>query len=181
MIQGTKKLNLNKKQVCHIYDCGIIETVFDYKSFLTNNLINFNLQLKNWNKNASRVNTRIKNQNSIEFKIDNYIKKKEHGTTRINKCLNDLFGARIILKGYYTFEEIKQYINVCFPKLKCIASIKQEYKAMHIYFKEDNYTFPWELQIWLEQDEKNNLISHAKYKEDYAQWEKRAKEETFNG
>ena len=52
---------------------------------------------------------------------------------------------------------------------------------MHIYFKEDNYTFPWELQIWLEQDEKNNLISHAKYKEDYAQWEKRAKEETFNG
>lgn len=174
-----KAINLKKKQVCQIYQNGIVELVFDYKAFLTNNLLYFNLHLKNWNKNSSRVNTRIKNQNSIEYKIDNYLKKDEKGTTRVNKCLNDIFGVRIILNQEYSYNEIEQYVHKEFPHLKCLNASKLEYIAIHVYFSEDSYSFPWELQIWLSKDEKNNLISHAKYKEAYAQWEKQAKEGTL--
>ena len=171
-----KKYNLAKKQVRQIYECGLIQTIKDYKAFLTDNLISFNLELISWSASGVKINTRIKNQNSIEYKIQNYIKNNENGTTRVNKCLNDLFGARIILKNNYSIAEIRDFVKEKFPDLKCIDSKKQEYTAVHIYFKSTNYTFQWELQVWTEYNEKNNLKSHKKYKEEYALWEKRAKE-----
>ena len=70
----------------------------------------------------------------------------------INKCFNDLFGVRIIFNYDFSFDDI----NNVFEKiksdydinLKCIDSSKKDYVATHIYFKIDNYNFPWELQIW---------------------------------
>ena len=34
-----------------------------------------------------------------------------------------------------------QLINTTYDNLKCIDSSKNEYKATHIYFRKDNYTF----------------------------------------
>lgn len=36
---------------------------------------------------------------------------------------------------------------------------------------EDNYDFPWELQIWNPEDEQSNKKSHEKYKQGYTTWE----------
>lgn len=56
-----------------------------------------------------------------------------------------------------------------------LDSSKQDYRAIHLYFKKDNYSFPWELQIWNECDSERNLISHKKYKQEYTAWEKKNK------
>ena len=63
-----------------------------------------------------------------------------------------------------------------YSDLKCINSSKDEYNATHIYFKKDNYTFQWELQVWNKVDEANNINSHERYKQDYVKWENENKE-----
>ena len=117
----------------------------------------------------------VKNRNSIEYKIKNYIENHENGKITINKCLNDLFGIRIICKDQIDFSQINHLVKEKYDKLKCIDSSKIEYKATHIYFKQSNFEFQWELQIWNEDDEINNIRSHEKYKQDYVRWEKENK------
>ena len=73
------------------------------------------------------------------------------------------------------YEQIKEFINQKYNKLKCIYSLRQEYKATHIYFKQDNFNFQWELQVWNKENEINNITSHEKYKQDYIKWEKENK------
>lgn len=120
-----------------------------------------------------KINTRVKTQNSIEFKTKNYSENHENGKVPINKCFNDLFGIRIILEQNLKHKDIQSFIKEKHKDLKCIDSSKKEgnYKATHVYFSTNNYTFPWELQIWNKADEENNLKSHEKYKQDYVKWE----------
>ena len=60
--------------------------------------------------------------------------------------------------------------------LKCIDSSKDVgYIATHIYFKKDNYSFPWELQIWDKTHENSNIMLHEQYKQDYIKWEEENK------
>lgn len=133
------------------------------------------MDFKQFNTDIAKVNIRAKLRNSIEFKIKNYILNHENGEIPINKCLNDLFGIRIICKKEISNAQINELIRNKFPNLKCIDSSKKDYKATHIYFKKDNFSFPWELQIWNEINEKNNIYSHEKYKQDYVRWEKESK------
>lgn len=70
---------------------------------------------------------------------------------------------------------LKEHLTKKYPFLKVIDSSKLTYKAIHVYFKVDNYSFPWELQIWNKNDEMNNIYSHQKYKQDYVRWEKESK------
>ena len=42
---------------------------------------------------------------------------------------------------------------------------KDGYKAIHVYFKnQNNVYFPWELQIWDEKDKKQNIQAHRSQK-----------------
>lgn len=86
-----------------------------------------------------------------------------------------MFGIRIIFAEEITNNQITNLIQNKFKDLKCIDSSKQEYKATHIYFKQDNFNFQWELQVWNKIDEINNINSHEKYKQDYVKWEKENK------
>lgn len=47
-----------------------------------------------------------------------------------------------------------------------------DYIASHIYIMSVNQLFPWELQIWKKVNERSNLDSHKKYKQEYITWEK---------
>jgi hypothetical protein len=170
-------INMASHYVNQIISLNLIDNILLYTSFLNDNLCEFNLSFGKWDKNNSSVSTRVKARNSILYKIDNYNKNHENGLIPINKCLNDLFGIRIILKDEYTYSEIDEYIKEHYPKLKCIKADKMEYVATHIYFKYDNYTFQWELQVWSKSREQTNKNSHSKYKQDYVLWEERTKEE----
>ena len=128
------------------------------------------------------VTARVKAKNSIEYKLKNYMTDKhEHGKIPVNKCLNDLFGVRIFLEDRLEYSEINQFVQETYKgKYRCIDSSKLEYKATHIYFKENNESFPWELQIWNKEESKENFESHKRYKQEYTSWEKELKEGGIN-
>ena len=170
------KINLNKYEVRNLLDNEtLLNNVFNYREFINENNIKLIMDFKKFNTNTIKVNIRAKTKNSIEYKIKNYTQNHEEGKIPINKCLNDLFGIRFITQKNLSYEEIAKLINEKYNNLKCIDSSKKEYKATHIYFKEDNYLFQWELQIWNKEDEINNINSHEKYKQDYIKWERENK------
>lgn len=125
------------------------------------------------------VRSRIKAQNSIEYKIKNY-KTADHnfGKIPIKKCLNDLFGVRITLDPpSLDFEQILSFIDETYQgKFRYYDASKGDYRAIHLYIKENNKTFPWELQIWNKCDAQKNVKSHMIYKQAYTTWEKESKE-----
>lgn len=166
------KINLKNKQVCDLLENKLIlDTIVNYREFINQNNIQLLMDFKRFNTENATVNIRTKAKNSIEFKIENYIKNHENGKVPINKCFNDLFGIRIICSEELLFDQVLKLINTKYDNLKCIDSAKDDYKATHIYFKKDNYAFQWELQVWNKKDEANNIISHEKYKQDYVKWE----------
>lgn len=166
------KINLKNNQVCDLLENKmILDTIVNYREFINKNNIQLLMEFKKFNSENATVNIRTKAKNSIEFKIENYIKNHEGGKVPISKCFNDLFGIRIICGKELSFEEVLELVSNKYKNLKCINSSKNEYKATHVYFKKDNYSFQWELQIWNKLDELNNINSHAKYKQDYVRWE----------
>lgn len=123
-------------------------------------------------RSSLEITSRVKAQNSIEYKITSYKgEKHEFGKIPLNKCLNDLFGVRVILPEVHSFQEIRDFVDQYAPDLKCINSSKGEYRATHLYFKLDNFSFPWELQIWNQRNKETNFESHKQYKQGYTVWE----------
>lgn len=170
------KFNLKNNWVCDLLNNEMmLETIFNYREFINENNIQLVMDFKQFNSEISKVNIRAKTKNSIEFKIKNYNDNHENGKIPIEKCLNDLFGIRIICSQKLNYDEIVNFIRERNKKMKCIDSSKKDYKATHIYFKQDNFNFQWELQIWNKEDETNNINSHEKYKQDYVKWEKENK------
>ena len=155
----------------------ILNTILNYRLFLNENHLDIKLAFDQLNL-QSEVNSRVKTQNSIEFKTNNYMTAKhEYGEVAINKCFNDLYGIRIIFKDNVEYNIIKEFIDERYGKhLKCYDASKGDYVAIHVYFKEDNYSFQWELQIWDEAHYESNIVSHENYKQDYTKWEEEIKE-----
>lgn len=170
------KINLKNNLIVNLSENEeMLNTVFSYREFINENNIQLLMDFKKFNTQNAKINIRTKAKNSIEYKIKNYIEKHENGKVPINKCLNDLFGIRIICNKPIEHVQIINLVRSNFKNLKCIDSSKQDYKATHIYFREGNCNFQWELQIWNKKDEINNIISHEKYKQDYIKWEKENK------
>lgn len=157
-------------------DSGILNAIKNYRLFINEKHLDLKLAFNQLNI-TSEINSRVKAQNSIEYKINRYMSEKhEYGEVPLNKCFNDLYGIRIIFNETIEFETIKNFIKDKYgEKLKCYDASKEKYVATHIYFKVDNYSFQWELQIWDKEHERTNIISHEQYKQDYTKWEKENK------
>lgn len=167
------KLNLKKKQVKEARNnAEILGSIWKYRALINDEMIGivFNLNMIDY-KNSS-VTSRVKAQNSIEFKLENYVTNHESGNIPLKKCLNDLLGIRIVTDDIFSFDDVNRYMEANFPKNKCINSSKGSYIATHMYFEKGNNFFPWELQIWMKNDEMNNFASHKEYKQDYTKWER---------
>ena len=154
----------------------ILNTILDDRVFLNENHLDIKIVFDQLHL-QSEVNSRVKAQNSIEYKLNNYMTEKhEYGEVALNKCLNDLYGIRIIFKDNIEYNVIKEFVERKYKgKLKCYDASKGNYVATHIYFKEDNYSFQWELQIWDDAHYVSNIISHEYYKQDYTKWEEENK------
>lgn len=177
-LQGTKtKINLKRTYVSDVDINGpIYHSIMKYVQLLNERSAGVTSRLSF--VCSYQVTARVKTQNSIEYKIQNYKTcLHEFGKVAINKCINDLFGVRIILDTPLVFKEILAFIEETYQgKYKCIDSSKHDYKAVHLYFKDNNQVFPWELQVWNRRDMENNLASHRKYKQKYTTWERESKE-----
>lgn len=175
---GTKLINQKKTCVKDITkNDDLFNTILNYRSFLNDKNLELKMAFDTLNLN-NEINTRVKSQNSIEYKINNYMTfKHEFGKIPMNKCVNDLYGIRIIFNEAINHKIVKEFLDTKYVgSLKCIDSSKEEgYVATHVYFKKDNYSFLWELQIWDKFHEKSNIELHEQYKQEYTKWEKENK------
>lgn len=108
---------------------------------------------------------RVKTRESIDDKIKRYAEHEDQYP--VNNWLNDIFGARIILRG----DDVARVLTLLdgwqdeFGLKNWYVRDKEGYKGIHIYFKnKSNYFFPWELQVWDEKDVAANIASHRAYK-----------------
>lgn len=170
-------INQKQKRVEDIEkDDSIFKAIINYRKFINEKHIELSEKF-NKLKLDSDVTSRVKIRNSIENKAKRYmLEKHAFGKISLNKCFNDLYGIRITLKQDMNYEDIKKNIEIRYEKkLKCMDSSNGNYVATHIYFKNGNESFQWELQIWDKKHEKTNLISHEQYKQNYTKWEKENK------
>ena len=169
-----KRINLKNMLVKEMYanNNNELQSVLDYRAFINKECINLILELQQFNiSNKIAIETRVKTQNSIEYKLKNYVSNHMNGESPVIKCLNDTFGIRGIYDADVNYNEISQFIKEKYPKLRCVNSIREGYEATHIYFHYNNFIFPWELQVWEKKKESANKKSHKKYKQAYTKWE----------
>lgn len=174
-------VNLGKTYICSLdRGQGLYDDILGYSQLLNEIGADISLELSQF---SFGITSRVKTQNSIADKIENYKgERHEFGKIPINKCLNDLFGARIVLQETHSFGDIHQFVSQYCPQVfRCIDSSKNGYRATHLYFKFDNFSFQWELQVWNEKDRVNNLLSHKQYKQAYIKWEKESEQENEKG
>ena len=111
---------------------------------------------------------RVKTRESIDDKIARFAGRQEQYP--VNNWLNDIFGARIIL----TANEISGLMTLLDGWQQALGlknwylRDKEGYRGLHIYFKnQNNFYFPWELQIWDAVDLQSNIKNHEKFKRNF--------------
>lgn len=174
------KINLKKTMICDIYNSEKCDIDISFKKYIANfDEVAQELYFDLWDtipgyvgfSDEFKIDIRTK---TIESVVQKIIKKmnSENGKFPIKKCINDLFGVRIIDSNYKN--NIK-FIDIIIGNLKSenyiIKSIDRNlltgYKGYHIYIIRDNNTFPIEIQIWDKANEVKNRELHLKHKEDY--------------
>lgn len=120
--------------------------------------------LTNWSINYN-VRFRVKSPETTQIKIKQYSNRElEKGGIPLKKSLNDFLGVRIVLPGIMSSEdEICSFLD--FEKqlekiTKYYVRKDGNYCGIHCYFAKDNFTFPWELQIWDKENEEDNYKAH---------------------
>ena len=99
-----KPLNMKKLRVDHVYkNQKLLVYILNYRNFINEHAVDLMRDINLLNLN-NIVNSRVKNLNSIQFKIDSYEKKPEKGKIPIKKCMNDLYGIRISSFKMYTLK-----------------------------------------------------------------------------
>ena len=168
-------INMKRKRVDDVYkDETLLSNIINYRNFVNDNNTNM-VELIQKQNFSYPVTARVKALNSVQEKLNNYELYHEKGKIPLQKCINDIYGIRIIITEDICYEEVRSFVDKEIPEyhLKCISSIHGDYKAVHIYFgNDDNNKYQWELQIWDKKHEKINFDSHAKHKQHYTKWEK---------
>lgn len=155
-----QKLNLSRTlkntPTEHIlsYRLNLHEAINDYLLFADTKDINFYY--------------RIKTSESIQDKINRYLQRQNQYP--VNNILNDIFGARIVLPSndiQVILEKLDDYKEKYGLKNWYLRDI-EGYIGIHVYFKNaSNFYYPWELQIWDENDAIGNIKNHQAYKRDF--------------
>ena len=114
------------------------------------------------------LRARIKERNSIYIKLKHYKERElKKGSLSLNRCLNDLMGFRVIINGLLmNQDEVKSTLDYLHEqKIIWRWYLREDglYKGYHCYFKVDNLSFPWELQLWDSDWEDNNIKDHKRH------------------
>jgi len=108
---------------------------------------------------------RVKTSESILDKINRFSQNTDKYP--VNNWMNDIFGARMILSTA-EIEEIQELLDGWqeqFGLKNWYFRDKEDYRGLHIYFKnKSNFYFPWELQLWDENDVEKNIQNHRLHK-----------------
>ena len=178
-VRKIELFNQKSKKVEDIEKYKLMPIIKEYTFFLSNHE---KVTLFDDTDKEFTINSRVKNVNSIEEKYNDYLNyREEQGKVSINKCFNDLFGIRAIIDCEdLSFDFLRRNLAYGYLSLEEKDEIHKKsyitYRATHIYFKKDNKTFRWELQIWRSSDEHSNQESHKNHRFKYKEWESQTKE-----
>ena len=109
----------------------------------------------------SYINTLIQeNLIGTRFKSDDSIIRKYQKTFRTNggfkQCFNDVLGFRLKFDDYPT--EFPDFYRVV--DLRNGKKIDDGYRAIHLYYQRDSWSYPIEIQLWCGRDYLLNTWSH---------------------
>ena len=177
--EGIVRFNQKSTKISDLSDKEkSMNAIIQYVSFL--NSVQ-EIRQFDYRKEGFVVNSRVKNINSVQEKYDDYLSyRPEKGKIQVNKCFNDLFGVRAIidcdnLSTDNVRDALKDHTNVeVHDKSPSKGKECIKYTATHLYFKENNYEFRWELQIWESKNERTNQESHKTHRYKYRDWESEA-------
>ncbi|WP_414054650.1 hypothetical protein ACMGE6_04830 [Macrococcus equi] len=181
LLQYPTPINLRKTQVNHVIigEKNEFEIDFIFEDYLINycrKLTYTQLLIKQEVGYFLKYefSSRVKQPQSRLSKLLTYrFEKKEIGKLPMNKCLNDLFGCRLILE-YNDINELEKSLKEELKdekNLKITKKCNEVYEAIHIYCMGLNKTyFPWEIQLWHKDVAERNKLSHAKHKQSYLKW-----------
>lgn len=170
--------NLKRTKICDIYnqDIGLDKEFENIMDSYMENLDDLYFEIL---ENVSTIfenypdlkfHIRIKMKESILGKIRNK-NCSQNGTFPLKDCLNDLIACRIIDSNYkaneYNIKNTLENLKKNEYNIKNMDRDNKGYKAHHIYFKYNNNTFPFEIQIWNGDDESNNIKLHKAHKQYY--------------
>lgn len=94
---------------------------------------------------------RIKTPDSIKRKV------ARHPDLRFKSVFNDLLGLRLKVDSYnFDYPEYLRVVDMSAGK-----KVDDGYRAVHLYYSKDNYTYPIEIQLWSNEDYNFNLFSHS--------------------
>lgn len=103
----------------------------------------------------------------MRFKSDDSIMRKYEKTLKtgggFKQCFNDVLGFRMQLDEYPT--EFPEYFRVV--DLRDGKQIDDGYRAIHLYYQRDSYSYPIEIQLWCGREHQFNIWAHKhtyKYK-----------------
>jgi len=112
---------------------------------------------------------RVKTSESIFAKIERYSQNADKYP--VNNWMNDIFGVRMILStdDIAQIQELLDNWQDEFGLKNWYFRDKDDYRGLHIYFKnKSNFYFPWELQLWDENDVELNIQIHQLHKRGFA-------------
>lgn len=169
-----KKFTVNKALKETSYNGAFMDLVDEYIKQVAHAVLVNGLGI---NKSTAILRCRGKNRESVLNKLYYYRHEKSDSNIPIQKCLNDIYGFRLIIETELGYEKI-------LGKIKKSKALKvklfrpyvrkdEKYQAIHIYFKSsNNIYFPWELQIWKKEDKEVNENEHKthKSKRKYINW-----------
>lgn len=155
-----------------IIDNTVLVTLEKYIETLTNNEIKLKIG------GIYNVKHRIKNYKCVIDKITRFNRNNKLGAFPLNKVLNDILGYRLVIDTSFSIKDLmlniiaitEQLPDNLKNKITVLDSSKNDYKAIHLYFKLNNRNYPVELQIWRICDKEKNKASHFEYKQNYMKW-----------
>lgn len=165
--------NLRKLQICDVVeDSNFYDYTQAFRTFVDEKYQKITFMHNNGLLTSARVTNRVKSIRSMDDKIRRYNSGNLHGKMKVNKCLNDIVGFRIILGDNLNRIQIAnllsdKYSSTREQSFRITEASKNGYYATHVYFKVDNSCFPCEIQLWNMEDAKQNIKMHFSYKEDY--------------
>lgn len=119
----------------------ILEDIERYRSDYIDTLIQENL-----------IGSRFKSKDSILRKYE----KTLHTGGGFKQCFNDVLGFRLRFEQYHTF--FPEYYRVV--DLRQGKQIDDGYRAIHLYYQRDSFSYPIEVQLWCGEDYQFNMWSH---------------------
>ncbi len=171
-----KKITVKKALKETSYNGTFMDLVDEYIKEVTHAVL---VNVLETNKSTAILRCRGKNRESVLNKLYYYRHEKSDSNIPIQKCLNDIYGFRLIIETELGYEKILEKIEKSkVLKVKLFRAYvrkkkDEKYQAIHIYFKSsNNIYFPWELQVWKKEDKEVNENEHKthKSKRKYINW-----------